>query len=399
MTPSGQTLCLAMIVKNEAPVIRRCLDSVRPLIDHWIVVDTGSTDGTQDLVREILADLPGELVERPWVDFAHNRSEALALARPHGTYTLVIDADDEMVLPPRFVLPALTADAYEITIINGWHGFRRIQLMRNALPWRYRGVLHELVTCPEAQPPVFLDVAMRRHHDGARRREPGTVRRDIAILEAALRTETDPFLVSRYTFYLGQSYRGDEARAEAIDAYLRRAELGFGPDEVYVALVSAADLMAELGRPLDEVLATCRRAIALGPHRAEARFSAARACRLAGRCEEGFHFAEAGLSLRPPEAGLFVMPWIYAWALREEYALNAYEIGRYWHALAASLDLMACPTAPEAERKRFAVNARRALERMPVPLDRRRGFLHTTRPGIAPSDLSTHWSGQAPVPK
>ena len=59
MPPSGQTICLCMIVKNEATVIRRCLDSVRPIIDHWIVVDTGSTDGTQDIVRAHFRDLPG----------------------------------------------------------------------------------------------------------------------------------------------------------------------------------------------------------------------------------------------------------------------------------------------------------------------------------------------------
>ncbi len=393
MTPSGQTVCLAMIVKNEAPVIRRCLESVRPLIDHWIVVDTGSTDGTQDRVREILADLPGELVERPWVDFAHNRSEALALARAHGTYTLVIDADDEMLLPPGYGLPDLTAEAYEVTITDAPLTYRRIQLVRNTLPWRYRGVLHEFVECPEAINRAVIDLTMRRNHDGARRRDGETYRRDAAILEAALATETDPFFIARYTFYLAQSYRDCGAHEQAVAAYLRRADLGYWQEEVYVALLAAARLMPGLGRPVDDTLAVCRRAIALCPHRVEAHHYASHVCRLAERYEEGFRLAEAALTFRPPEGALFIEPWIYDYGLRDEYAVNAYWAGHYWHSLAACLDLMACPTAPEGERQRFAVNARFALEKLPIPLEGRRGFLQTTRPGLAPSDLPGFWSG------
>src|SRR5690606_31494452 len=85
------SICLTMIVRNETSVIERCLKSVRPFIDCWSIVDTGSSDGTQQLVRAYLADLPGELHERVWQDFGHNRSEALTLARPWGDYLFVID--------------------------------------------------------------------------------------------------------------------------------------------------------------------------------------------------------------------------------------------------------------------------------------------------------------------
>jgi glycosyltransferase involved in cell wall biosynthesis len=76
----ARSLCLCMIVKDEAHTIERCLDSCRELIDYWVICDTGSTDGTQAQIRDVLADIPGELHEHEWIDFAHNRSRLLALA-------------------------------------------------------------------------------------------------------------------------------------------------------------------------------------------------------------------------------------------------------------------------------------------------------------------------------
>src|SRR5215471_3825198 len=102
MDANHQTLCLNMIVKNEAPVIARCLASVRPIIDYWVIVDTGSTDRTQEAIRTLMGDLPGQLHERPWRDFGHNRTEALELAQPHGEYMLWIDADDALEFELEF---------------------------------------------------------------------------------------------------------------------------------------------------------------------------------------------------------------------------------------------------------------------------------------------------------
>ena len=173
MNASGQIVCLNMIVKNEAPVVRRCIDSVRPIIDYWVIVDTGSIDGTQDIIRQQLSDLPGELHERPWRDFAHNRSEALELARGRSDYTLIIDADNSLEIGSDRTLPALTADSYPIEIRDASIVYQRTQLVRSALPWRYEGVLHEYLTCEGAGLAGELSgIWMRRNHDGARRKDP-----------------------------------------------------------------------------------------------------------------------------------------------------------------------------------------------------------------------------------
>src|SRR5580704_1601575 len=59
----SKTICLNMIVKNESRVIQRCLDSVKHIIDYWVIVDTGSTDGTQNVIKDFMKDIPGDLYE------------------------------------------------------------------------------------------------------------------------------------------------------------------------------------------------------------------------------------------------------------------------------------------------------------------------------------------------
>ena len=74
---------LCMIVKDEAKVIERCLMSVARLCDYMLLVDTGSTDQTQAIVRRYLDDarIEGDVIEEPWRDFAYNRAFALARLR------------------------------------------------------------------------------------------------------------------------------------------------------------------------------------------------------------------------------------------------------------------------------------------------------------------------------
>ncbi|NBP85421.1 MAG: glycosyltransferase, partial [Mycobacteriaceae bacterium] len=215
-----------MIVRNEAHVVHEVLDCVAPYISSWVIVDTGSEDGTQDIIREHMAKLgiPGELHERPWKNFGHNRSEALDLAAGHADYIWVIDADDLVVGTPDF--SQLSADSYTVRYGHE-EGFTywRQQIFRDGLPWRYIGVVHEYVACDEPYQNTRLqgDYYVESRRLGGRNLDPQKYARDRDLLLAELEREPED---SRSVFYLAQSYfdLGDFANARSW--YMRRAEMG-----------------------------------------------------------------------------------------------------------------------------------------------------------------------------
>ena len=145
-----------MIVRDEAAVIERCLASVRPFIDAWTIVDTGSVDDTPCRIEQALAGIPGQLHHRPWRDFGHNRGEALELARDQGDYLLFIDADEQLGAAPEVAWPSLSAPAYSLEARYGELSYDRVSLVSTALPWRWVGVLHEYLDAgePVAQPRI-----------------------------------------------------------------------------------------------------------------------------------------------------------------------------------------------------------------------------------------------------
>lgn len=343
-----------MIVKNEATVIPRCLKSVIPMIDTWCIVDTGSSDATMDIIRSMLRDIPGTLYERPWVDFATNRTEAIELARDMADYSFIMDADDVVEAPLHF--SGLTADAYTVLIKNSGITYRRVQMVKNSLQWRYRGVLHEFLECPEAGPAQDLPLTIQCGHDSARARDPDTYRKDAAMLEDAFQKETDPFLKARYGFYLAQSYRDHGERGWALVWYLWRADAGFWIEEVYISLLNAARLSESNSIGLYE------RATETTPNRAEAYHGLARLYRSKGEFEKGFQTAKRAVELVQSEGGLFVEEWIYQWGVLDELAINGYWSGHYRESLDACELILSLGQCTDMDRIKVNANfARRKL--------------------------------------
>jgi hypothetical protein len=342
-----------MIVKDEAHVIERCLRSVRPLVDWWVVADTGSTDGTQDLVRRTMDGVPGVLLERPWVSFGHNRQEALDAARAleqsaADDYVLWIDADEELVgVPER--LPGLTADGYHLEVEYDTRRYHRLAVVRLDRPWRWTGAIHEYLDLPGA---ILGELAMPRvlvRHEGARSRDPETYRKDAALIEAEL--ERDPGN-PRMEFYLAQSWRDAGEPEKALSAYAVRAANSAGWDqERWFSLLQVAALRERLGHPAAEVSEAYLTAYQACSWRAEALVELARFERERGRFEVALLYAHRATKIAMPGSkGLFVDHDAYTWRAWDEVAVSSYWVGRYADGVVAARK--ALDVRPEDERLR-----------------------------------------------
>jgi len=353
-----QSVCLNMIVKNEARVIKRCFDSVRSLLTHWVIVDTGSTDGTQELIRRELAGIPGELHERPWKNFGHNRTEALRLAEGTAEYLLIMDADEELELPPAFVWPELVADQYRLL-----HRHRASpetawelgSLVKQSLPWRYEGVLHEVIVCDAPHRALSLDgPVVWGHFDSARNADPrAKYAEDARVLEAALVAEPAN---ARYVFYLAQSYRDCGKLEQAVAVYERRVALGGWGEEVYFAQCQVGTLGQRLGWDWSRVLTAYLRAYELRRSRAESLWACAAHYRVTEEWGLAELFARAALAIpRPPDI-LFVDDAVYTWRALDELAIATYYVGKRDESRALNERLLNEGHLPASERARVVQN-------------------------------------------
>lgn len=253
MSKSYSTICLNMIVKNESHIIEKTLNNICSQIPlhYWVIGDNGSTDGTQEIILKFFKKkkIKGILYEDKWVDFGHNRSEALKKAYNKTDYVFIFDADDyisgKMLMPSKLV-----ADFYQFTFGHPDNvQYHRALLVNNRLKWSFKGVLHEYIKCDEENHKLTSDSVKGDYfvisgRSGNRNTNPNKYRDDAKVLEngyyKALEEKDD--ISDRYAYYCAQSYRDAGMFDDAIKWYKITLTRNGWVEEKYVSCLTLYEL-------------------------------------------------------------------------------------------------------------------------------------------------------------
>jgi tetratricopeptide (TPR) repeat protein len=225
------TICLNMIVKNEGKIIRRLLDSVYKLLDYWVIVDTGSTDDTKEIIKEYFAEknIPGELHEKEFVNFGVNRTHALKLAKNKADYLFFMDADHIIKYDNTFSKEQLkNFDEINIQLKTGTLKYYLIRFLKADMDIKSVGVTHEYYAYDRKNPKIanFKNIWIDDYGDGGCRHVK--FERDIKLLTESVKNNKKN---ARDLFYLGESYRHTRNYEKAIECYEKRANIDNFPEE------------------------------------------------------------------------------------------------------------------------------------------------------------------------
>lgn len=204
---------LVMIVKNEERSLKRCLEAARPLVDKILVADTGSSDRTVEIAREMGA----QVLFFNWIhDFSAARN--FALEHSDGDWNLVLDADEYLRSCSRKELETALAGREGRWLggmmrYDSYRDEEGISVSTSVLPRvlpkgvGYTGRIHEQ---PEGNIPCFL-LPLAADHDGYLYADKGE--RNLPYLRQAVEDEPED---GYYQFQLASTLRNLKRLEESL---------------------------------------------------------------------------------------------------------------------------------------------------------------------------------------
>ena len=359
------SICLNMIVKNESKNMPTCLESVKDVVDYYIINDNGSTDGTPELIKEIMDgyNIKGEVYSSEWVNFGHNREEALQKVYQDGRwdYALIIDADGTLH-HTNGAFNNLTADLYMVNIHFGNIEYDLPFLISTKKEFHWKGPVHNYIVGNGSQDVLRDTYVVYRSGAGAKSHGVTSEEkflRDANLLEKEL--EKNP-ADTRSMFYLAQSYRDAGQPVKAYKYYMKRVQIGGWAEEVFMSMYSGANCkwVVEKVFPLDDYLA----AYDYRPTRAEPLFKIAEYYRKSKMFNLGYLFGKTAMEIPFPQDKLFIDVSIYKWRIADGLSICCYWLCKYHESSELCNRLLSSEVLPEHEIARVKKNLEFSLRKV-----------------------------------
>ena len=143
-------ICYTMIVKNAGPILEQVLESNLPFFDRWCILDTGSTDGTQEVIKRVLKNKKGKLYEEPFVDFKVSRNRCLDLAGHTCKFLCMLDDTYSLKGNIRSFMELVRgdqfSDSFSLMIKSDDTEYYSNRIIKSTTNLRYIHTIHEVIT-------------------------------------------------------------------------------------------------------------------------------------------------------------------------------------------------------------------------------------------------------------
>ena len=362
-------LILNTIVKDESHCILKMLESAAKISDAIVIADTGSTDGTQEIIRKFGEEnnIPTYVFERPFDDFDKSRNFGMDKARevvkelgwnPGDCWTWWCDADETIIVDPKFTKDQFNKDLFMMNTFIGQMKYTRNTFARVSKPFRFYGPVHEFIVCDDKNitsglaENVHVDVKMiGKSWQGS---IPAKYLSHAHKLEAYINQDrTDP----RWIFYTAQSYHdsasipdnkeeNEERLRRSLKYYKERVQRTDGyAEEIYYSQYRVCTIMRAMDEPWYLTHQECLKAYSMDPVRGESIKTIIDHYLQVGEWHLAYlytKFAKTNFHTKNPYPTrlLFIDGSLYEWKFLEAHCATCFYTGRHEEARAGYQEIL-----------------------------------------------------------
>lgn len=340
------TICLNMIVKNESKTLPKCFKSIKDIISYYVISDTGSEDGTPELIKEIMDGygIKGEVHHHKWENFGANRQLALEPTIGKADYTLILDADEVLNYKSKKIFENL-GDANQIKVKFPTKVFASNRIINikndNFLGWKWEGVVHNYLInklpLNSIENPSQEDIyVIPKAHGGAKSHGVSIREKFLRDAKLLLKEYKKNPKDTRTLYYLGQSYKEAGEFKKAIKFYTLRTKIvdnhQVSQEEIFWSLYNIAvcklKLNADTSYFENEIVFDLLRAFNFRNHRLEPIYFITHVFNSIKKHKEAFSYGFLGMDIQMPQKELLsIDKEIYKFKYKEQMQIAAKAIG------------------------------------------------------------------------